>query len=816
MKKPIPFGKYFLMDRVAVGGMAEVFKGKMFGVKSFERIVALKRILPNIAEDQEFITMFIDEAKIAVQLSHPNIAQIFELGEVEGTYFIAMEYVQGRDLRTIFDRARRQKAPPISPQMAAYVMAKACEGLDYAHRKRDKTDQPLNIVHRDVSPQNVLVSYDGDVKIIDFGVAKAQSKSTRTQAGILKGKFGYMSPEQVQGLPLDQRSDVFSIGIVLHEILTGQRLFVGESDFHTLEKIRKAEAVPPSRLNPQVPQQLDAIVMKALARDLHIRYQYASEMQEDLQRFLYMMNPVYSRRDLNTYMHHAFDADISREKQRAAEYDHFFTMMHQQGALQPPVQTPTGHWTGAPPENFSSSGSYSGSHPTGHQSGVVMPEPVFASTSSSFVGQTPGGPTGYLQEMDSTMLDPNRARPSGMAPSGAPGSPFGGPSGGYLTGDSFQGPSPTPPVAAGGGEDEGAATIIDMDFNSDLDAEKQSSGKKALILTIASALLVCTLGIVAFFMFFKPSNNIDPLPVEPARITLIFSGPLAKEARFFIDQEEIAAEQIKRNPNNRVVIEFKKAVRGKLRVLASGFQDYERSFQISPGGELMQPIQLRPKWSYIEIESDPPQATVIIDGKAQPQPTPGKYQLVAGEKRKIEVAKQGYTVWQEIMVPKGNTTVKRVAKMKRTRASITVTCKPNKEGAFAKVFLGRRLKGKTPLTIGKLSPTKTYKIKAVPNKYDKAFEQEVSFPLHPNIQLQVDCTKPILNGAIKIQSRPNAIIQIDGKNYGVTPKQITLKPGTYEIFLTNSKTQKRIGPYRYTVKAGLMNNIQVLEKHWGN
>ncbi|MCK6510210.1 serine/threonine protein kinase, partial [Myxococcota bacterium] len=461
MKKPIPFGKYFLMDRIAVGGMAEVFKGKTFGVQSFERTVALKRILPNIAEDQEFITMFIDEAKIAVQLSHPNIAQIFELGEVDHTYFIAMEYVQGRDLRTIFDRAKRQKGPIVTPQMAAYVMAKACEGLDYAHRKRDNSDQPLHIVHRDVSPQNVLVSYDGDVKIIDFGVAKAQSKSTRTQAGILKGKFGYMSPEQVQGLPLDQRSDVFSIGIVLHEILTGQRLFVGESDFHTLEKIRKAEAVPPSRINPQVPQQLDAIVMKALARDLHIRYQYASEMQEDLQRFLYTMNPVFSRRDLANYMQHAFEADIAREKQRTTEYDLFFASMQQGTLPQQALQTPTGSWHPQPAEPFSSSGSFSGSHPAGHpgaaySGSLAAPAPAYASPHPSFVGQQPQA---YVPaDDDPTSFDPQALQQPSPSRSNSPlSSPFSPPpSKQYLTGDSFQGPPPPAPRSSNHGEDEGS------------------------------------------------------------------------------------------------------------------------------------------------------------------------------------------------------------------------------------------------------------------------------------------------------------------------------------------------------------------------
>jgi len=224
LKKPIQFGKYWLLDRVNVGGMAEVWKAKAFGVEGFERLLAVKRILPNIAEDEEFITMFIDEAKIAVQLNHANIAQIFDLGKVDDSYFIALEFVHGKDVRGIYDRCKQKPVdgmPNMPIAQACFIIMKACEGLDYAHNKRDAQGKELHLVHRDVSPQNVLISYEGEVKIIDFGIAKAAGKASKTQQGILKGKFGYMSPEQVRGLPLDRRSDIFSLGICLYELLTG-------------------------------------------------------------------------------------------------------------------------------------------------------------------------------------------------------------------------------------------------------------------------------------------------------------------------------------------------------------------------------------------------------------------------------------------------------------------------------------------------------------------------------------------------------------------------------------------------------------------
>src|SRR3954470_6428918 len=260
--------------------MAEVFKAKSYGVEGFEKIIAIKRILPTMGEDRDFIKMFIDEAKICGQLNHANICQIFELGRIDDSHFIAMEYIWGKDLLQIQNRFRRIRKN-MTVQMAAFLASKMCEGLDYAHRKKDATGRPLNIIHRDVSPQNVIVSYEGECKVIDFGIAKAASRSSKTQAGVLKGKFGYMSPEQVGGKPLDQRADIFAIGTILYELLTNERLFLGESDFATLEKVRNAAVPPPSTVNKEIPPALDKIILKGLAKESDQRYQWASEMHDD-------------------------------------------------------------------------------------------------------------------------------------------------------------------------------------------------------------------------------------------------------------------------------------------------------------------------------------------------------------------------------------------------------------------------------------------------------------------------------------------------------------------------------------------------------
>ncbi len=319
MRQPVPFGKYLLLDRISVGGMAEVFKAKSYGVEGFEKIIAIKRILPTMGEDRDFIKMFIDEAKIAGQLAHANICQIFELGRIDGSHFIAMEYIWGKDLLQIQNRVRKIKQQMPIP-MACFSIAKVLEGLDYAHRKRDPMGRPLEIVHRDCSPQNVLVSYEGEVKVIDFGIAKATSRNSRTMAGVLKGKFGYMSPEQVRGLPLDRRSDIFAIGTMLYECLTGERLFQGETDFSTLERVRNVDIQSPRTINPAIPEAVEKIILKALAKDVDDRYQWCSEMLADLQAFLMSQDVVFTAKLLSSWLKDIFATEIDRERQQLETY----------------------------------------------------------------------------------------------------------------------------------------------------------------------------------------------------------------------------------------------------------------------------------------------------------------------------------------------------------------------------------------------------------------------------------------------------------------------------------------------------------------
>jgi len=312
---PVRFGKYLLMDRIAAGGMAELFLAKQTGVKGFEKVVAIKRILPALTQDQEFVGMFINEAKLAALLSHQHIVQIFDLGTTEGFYYIAMEYVMGKDLRTLAQRSQ-SRSLPLTPGHALLVASRICAGLDYAHRKKDLHGRDLHLVHRDVSPQNILISYEGEIKLVDFGIAKATTQATETRTGTLKGKLSYMSPEQATGKPLDRRSDIFSLGIVLHELVTGQRLFTGNNEFAIIEQVRQAQIAPPSESNRDLPPEIDGLVMKALAKNPADRFQHASDMELAIDHLIAAKGYAFSSLSLANYMHALFEQDMGDDTVR--------------------------------------------------------------------------------------------------------------------------------------------------------------------------------------------------------------------------------------------------------------------------------------------------------------------------------------------------------------------------------------------------------------------------------------------------------------------------------------------------------------------
>lgn len=300
------FGPYIILDRIGDGGMAEIFVAKMQGYSGFEKLIALKKILPRYSQNRTFAQMLINEAKLAASLQHFNVVQVLDLGEIDRQVFIAMEYVRGRDLAAVLSNTyRRRERLPLP--LALCIGTEFMTGLDYAHRMRNSDGQPLGIIHRDISPQNVLISYEGEVKVTDFGIARVVAEKEGFQLpGNLHGKFGYMSPEQVMGQEIDQRSDIFSAGVVLYEMLTGQRLFRGKEHKETIKMIVSHNIPPPSTINSEVPPSVDRICAKALARDRNVRYQTMGAFLGELSRCADSLPRRAATRDLSVYMRRQF------------------------------------------------------------------------------------------------------------------------------------------------------------------------------------------------------------------------------------------------------------------------------------------------------------------------------------------------------------------------------------------------------------------------------------------------------------------------------------------------------------------------------
>jgi serine/threonine-protein kinase len=306
MREPIPFGKYLLLERIAVGGMAEIWLAVR--EEAPRKRLVVKRLLPSLADDPVFVTLFLDEARIGAQLDHPGIVPVHDLGRETAGYYMAMDYVPGADLRAVlaWQRQRRRLLPV---PLTCWIAQRVAEALDHAHRGHGQDGLPLRVVHCDLSPANVLLGFDGGVRVIDFGVASAAFRAHR-EGTVLRGKLGYLSPEQVRGLQVDRRADVFSLGAVLHEALAGERLFRGPSDLAVLERVRTAEAPAPSARNPEVPPALDEVVLRALAREPADRFPLAGDLAEALRPFTAGTGPGA----LSALLADSFGAEAARER----------------------------------------------------------------------------------------------------------------------------------------------------------------------------------------------------------------------------------------------------------------------------------------------------------------------------------------------------------------------------------------------------------------------------------------------------------------------------------------------------------------------
>ncbi|BCL61627.1 hypothetical protein DGMP_23200 [Desulfomarina profundi] len=302
--------KYILLDLIGTGGMAEVYKCKLQGRQGFEKLIVLKKLLPHAAQDSEIVTNFINEARLAALLQHENIAQVYDFGESKGSYFIAMEYLFGKDLHNIAIRARKTKKP-IGPENSLLIALKICEAMEYAHSLKDLQNQPLNIIHRDLSPHNIFITFDGKIKIIDFGIARAELRDTRTKIGVVKGKISYMSPEQLTGKEIDHRSDIFSIGILLYEMLSGKRMYSGDTAT-LIRKCMQVEYDTLEKITPDLPSPVYDILHKALEKDRSKRYQSCTPMIADISECLFSIIEKPNTQKLKHYIRELFRDEYNR------------------------------------------------------------------------------------------------------------------------------------------------------------------------------------------------------------------------------------------------------------------------------------------------------------------------------------------------------------------------------------------------------------------------------------------------------------------------------------------------------------------------
>jgi len=310
--RPRQFGKYLLLEKIGSGGMAEIFKAVVRGAEDFQKVVVIKRILLGYSRDPSFVKMFVDEARITAPLQHANIVSIYEFDQVEGQYYLAMELVHGRDLQRVMARANKV-GRTLAPELAVHMVSEVCKALWYAYNARDPYGNPLQIIHRDVSPSNVLVSFDGEVKVTDFGVAKAATSSGDQGGGVLKGKLGYMSPEQVMGRDVDHRSDIFSLGVILFETLTLKRMFLGRTDLQTLINVRDADVEKRLARHPEIEAGLADILRKVLAKDREKRYRNAQDFLGDLQDWLYARNHRVGSAQLASFIRDLFPEESEQE-----------------------------------------------------------------------------------------------------------------------------------------------------------------------------------------------------------------------------------------------------------------------------------------------------------------------------------------------------------------------------------------------------------------------------------------------------------------------------------------------------------------------
>jgi serine/threonine protein kinase len=765
------FGKFQLLKKIATGGMAEIHIAKQRGMEGFEKIVVIKVILPHLATNQDLVNMFLDEARIAARLTHSNIVQIYDLGRAGGTFFIAMEYVQGENLRTIAKSARKQ-GNPLPLEHTVKIISQACEGLHYAHNKADTNGVPLHIVHRDISPQNILVSFEGVVKLVDFGIAKAATQYAETKAGILKGKYSYMSPEQCKGKHIDHRSDIFSLGIVLWELATGVRLYKKSSELMILKEITEGKVTPPREINQKVPAELEAIILKALEKHPDNRFQDGLQMHMALEEFMKTRGLTSSTVHLSAFMRELFKEKLDglrKIEEVQAAGDSLESFLFDDINLESEMYVPG---TGVTPSQAS---------PISTPSQPLYPKPT---TGVSRISPAPSPPTsGRTRNLLLGALLVVLLGVLGTL--------------GYLIYSRMKTPEPTPkdagiPVAVGKGTihvtstPTGAKVLVDGN-----DKGNTPCDVKDLDLGTFYTLQVETPDHRPWTTQFK---------LEDSKEVRRFHARLeAKTAGAGMGWVELTTD-----PPGAIVTLNGKPVTGTtplvipkvaanrthmLRASLEGRQDWAKTFQLQPNQHLKLEGELpekkapdaKQKIAVYSLRSKPRGAKFFLDGN--PVSTK-RLKLTPGGSYLLTARLAGYKEYSERLQPSPGEkkTIQARLEKKTTSGSRSGNAQLSVDSTpWAVVYLDGVHIGTTPVAGHEITPG-SHTIRLVNNQIHSSKTVKITAKSGETIRRAVEFQK----GYLQVRAKPWAHVRVHGKKIGTTPfEPKELYEGTYTVVLEN-------------------------------
>jgi len=818
------FGKFQLLKKIAAGGMAEIHLAKQRGMEGFEKLVVIKMILPNLVSNNEFVQMFLDEARLAAKLNHPNIVQIFDMGKAGGTFFIAMEYIQGENLRAIVKACRKSgRTMPI--EHTVKIISQAAEGLYYAHSKTDVAGNPLNIVHRDISPQNIMVSFDGVVKVVDFGIAKAATQYQETRAGVLKGKYSYMSPEQCTGQPVDARSDIFALGIVLWELATGTRLYKQSSELMILKEITEGVVPPPRQINQQVPAELEAIILKALAKSTAHRFPDSLQMHLALEEFLKNQQLTSSTVHLSAFMRGLFPDRLEmlqKLEEAQASGDSLQSFLFDDVAFE------EGSGTGGAqtPSQPSRASSTPGSKP-------LYPRPT---TGVSRVGPLPSG------------TPQPRPLPTGTPrPQPSPATHVAGPASrgerrtrallvtvlavmllvvgglGFLLWDRLGGGGTVEPGTTDAGAGPSAAgtgaiyvTSIPDGGAVAIDGNPRCTAPCAVKELPVGSFLSLTVSLPGHRPWTTQFKIEDPADQRQFNARLEVIGAAGKGSVQVFTDPPGASVSVDGRPAPGVtpltVRELEAGREHSLVASLKGRTSWRQSFQVKPDevlrleGKLPQASVSPPppgaKTAVLSFRSSPPGARFFVAG----EPVGASTQLDPGRSYALGAKLKGYEEWTDLVEPKSGERRTITARLTRTggeeprvpppggdaKARLTLDSEP-----WSVVFLNGEKIGQTPisdlvipagshqlrLVNGELNVSKTLTIEAKPGQ---VVRQRIEFG----------------KGTLVVKAKPWAHVFIGARKLGTTPfEPKELYEGTYKVRLENPTVQDSVTK-TVTIKAG--------------